>query len=180
MAIRDRLEAELQELGSEEMHRRLADVDPDEAKAIHPNNAVRIVRALEIFFLTGKSKTELATTGSYKKCDYAFEHHCLAPPREELYLRINGRVDRMMAQGLLTEVENLVAEGRTEQLRRANVIGYMELLDFLEGTRTLDEAVSLIKQNSRRYAKRQMTWFRHQTDAQMHSDGESLLRAIRH
>jgi tRNA dimethylallyltransferase len=162
------------------MHRRLADIDPDEAQAIHPNNAVRIIRALEIFYLTGKSKTELAATGSYKKCDYEFKHHCLAPPREELYARINGRVDRMMAQGLLPEVEGLVAEGRAAQLRRANVIGYMELLDFLEGTRSLDEAISLIKQNSRRYAKRQMTWFRHQTNAQMHADAESLLRAIRH
>lgn len=178
MAIRERLESEMDELGPEAMHRRLATIDPVEAATVHPNNRVRVIRALELFELTGKCKSELVETGAYKKAEHVFEYHCLVPDRELLYERINHRVDQMMDDGLLAEVENLVAEGRAEALRRVPVIGYSELLDYLDGDRGLDEAVSLIKQNSRRYAKRQFTWFRHQADCIFYSDPEAAPGAL--
>lgn len=177
-SIRERLEADMEKLGVEAMYQRLVEVDPDEAARIHPNNKVRIVRALEIFELTGKPKSTLAASGAYKRSGHAFRYVCLAPPRELLYDRINRRVDQMMADGLLAEVETLAAQGLSEPIRRSNVIGYNELLDFLDRRYGLDEAVERIKQNSRRYAKRQMTWFRHQTDSVFFGTGEEMLEEI--
>ncbi len=173
--IRRRLEAEMDELGPEAMHDRLASVDPIEAGKTHPNNRVRVIRALEIFELTGRSRSELAATGRYRKAEYPFVYFCLAPPRGELYERINQRVDRMMADGLLEEVRGLVEQGKEEAIRRANVIGYNEMLGHLDGRLTLDEAVALLKQTHRRYAKRQMTWFRHQTGAIFAENGDRVL-----
>ncbi|UCC43288.1 MAG: tRNA (adenosine(37)-N6)-dimethylallyltransferase MiaA [Candidatus Zixiibacteriota bacterium] len=177
--VRERLEAEMQELGPEAMHERLKQVDPVEAAGLHPNNRVRVIRALEILGLTGKTKTELAATDAYKRCEYDFDFHCLAPDRARLYDRINTRVNAMMAYGLLQEVQDLVNQGLRDGIRKANVIGYSELLDHLEGALTLDEAVEKIKQNTRRYAKRQMTWFRNQTESKFHQTTGSLLEAVR-
>lgn len=178
MGLRERLQREMDELGPEVMHERLHKIDPQEAARIHPNNRVRIVRALEIFFLTGRTKSELVATGAYKKSDFSFEYRCLAPPREQLYGRINDRVDQMMADGLLEELQELIARGMKEGIRKAGVIGYSELLDHLDGRWTLPEAVALVKQNSRRYAKRQMTWFRHQAKTSFFPDGSSLTRDL--
>jgi tRNA dimethylallyltransferase len=177
--IRSRIETEMEELGAEKMHQRLAEIDPVEASRIHPHNRVRVIRALEICELTGKSKSELMAFGAYKKSKYAFSYYCFQPEREALYRRINRRVDLMMQQGLLAEVEALVERGLGPAMSRAKVIGYDELLDYLDGRCTIDEAVEAIKQNSRRYAKRQMTWFRHQTEAAFHSDRESLKAALK-
>ncbi len=174
-SVREKLEQDMNKIGSEEMHEKLKAVDPAEAGRIHPNNKVRVIRALEIYHLTGKPKSELIAEGAYKRCDHAFEYFCLAPPRERLYERINQRVDRMMAGGLLEEVSSLLASGLENQLRKANVIGYSELLDHINGNLSLPEAVNSIKQNSRRYAKRQLTWFRKQAGCAFFEDSESLL-----
>lgn len=162
--VRGKLERQMEELGPEAMHRRLTEVDPEEAARVHPHNRVRVIRALEIFELTGKTKSALASSGAYKRSNRRFDYFCLAPPRERLYEIIDSRVDRMISEGLVPEIKDLVEQGWGERIRAANVIGYVEILDYLDGQISLDQAIADIKQNSRRYAKRQMTWFRHQAD----------------
>jgi tRNA dimethylallyltransferase len=178
MHVREELEQQMEQLGPERMHERLAQVDPLEAAMIHPNNKVRVIRALEMFYLTGKSKSELVVTGAYKSSPFPFRYFCLMPPRSALYEIINARVDQMMAQGLLAEIESLVAAGWKDRIAAANVIGYKELLDYVDGRLTLKEAVSLIKQNTRRYAKRQSTWFRNLADGEKFESRESLIDAL--
>lgn len=178
MEIRNRLEQEMDRLGPEAMHDRLSQVDPLEAARVHPNNRIRVVRALELFELTGKCKSELVETEAYVKPNFRYEFFCLQPPRELLYQRINERVDQMMAAGLLAELQGLVKAGMRDSIRKSKVIGYDELLDFLEGKRTLEESRALIKQNSRRYAKRQMTWFRWQSDGKTFEDSAALEAAV--
>ena len=168
--IRNRLESEMEQLGAEAMFQRLTELDPDEAARFHPNNKVRVIRALEICELTGKSKTELLTETKHLKSEWKFEYHCLLPDREELYADINLRVDQMIGAGWLDELQALLDQGLGESISRARVIGYVELLDHLNGLYSLSEAVDLIKQNSRRYAKRQYTWFRNQIDGQYYND----------
>ena len=176
--IRRQLEDDLARLGPEAMHRRLAELDPDEAGRIHVNNRIRVLRALEIYGLTGKTKSELMASGTYKKSSYAYSYYCLMPDREALYERINRRVDEMISEGLVEELGGLVQRGLADNLRRANVIGYQELLEHIDGLRPLDEAVAMIKQNSRRYAKRQITWIRHQTEAEIRESREDLRAAV--
>ncbi len=179
-AIRKRLQEEMEELGPDKMHLRLTEIDPAEAERIHPNNKVRVIRALEIFELTGKRKSDLAASNTYKKSRYGYAYVCLSPPREVLYARIDARVDEMMRDGLLAEVEELVKRGLWDAIRTANVIGYEELLDFLDDRCTLDEAVAMVKQNSRRYAKRQMTWFRNRVRCLFCEDSSEVEKAVEH
>lgn len=179
LEIRERLEAEMVRLGPEVMHGRLAGIDPTEASRIHANNRVRVIRALEICELTGRTKTELMASGAYKKSKYAYSFYGLQPERAALYDAIDKRVDLMMKTGLMEEVDELIRAGMKPQLDRANVIGYAELLDYFDDRCSLDEAVALIKQNTRRYAKRQTTWFRHQADCVFFAAGEALKAAVR-
>jgi tRNA dimethylallyltransferase len=176
--IRDELERQMAELGSEEMHRRLSEVDPVEAAGVHPHNRVRVLRALEIHRLTGRAKSELLASGAYKRSSYEFATYCLLPEREALYEAINCRVELMMQQGLLEEIDRLLELGLGPAVRRANVIGYDEFLDYRDGRCSLVEAVELVKQNSRRYAKRQVTWFRHQMEGQVFASRELLQEAL--
>ncbi len=174
MEIRRRLENEMEEQGPGAMYERLEAIDPLEASKLHPNNKVRVIRALEIFHVTGKCKSELVVTGAYRKPAFEFEAFCLMPDREELYRVIDDRVERMMEMGLLEELRGLIQRGLGPGIRRARVIGYAELLDHLDGNKTLPEAVNLIKQNTRRYAKRQLTWFRNQVTCRQYPDRDSL------
>jgi tRNA dimethylallyltransferase len=178
MAVRERLQAELDQLGPDKMHERLMEIDPLEAVKVHPNNTVRVLRALEIHTLTGKTKSELMATGVYRTSGFEFDYYALQPPRERLYATIDARVDMMIADGLVAEVKRLIAQELGEAVRRANVIGYNEILDHLEGRFALSEAVAMIKQNSRRYAKRQMTWFRHQADCAVFNEPGELIVSI--
>jgi tRNA dimethylallyltransferase len=162
MELREDLERQIAEGHADELYKKLSEVDPLEASRIHPNNHVRLVRALEIYYVTGLSKSELIATGSYRRSQYRYVLFCLMPPRQTLYEIINQRVEAMLQAGLVAELEQLVRQGKREAIRKANVIGYQEVLDYLENRVSLAEAVALIKQNSRRYAKRQMTWFRAQ------------------
>lgn len=176
--VRIEIEKELEELGVEKMYNKLKEVDPEEAARFHPNNKVRIIRALEIFRLTGKPKSELAKSASYKKSRHQFHFYCLNPSREKLYQSIENRVDKMMEAGLLDELKGLIERGMAASVQKMNVIGYDELLNHINGNSSLEDAVLLIKQNSRRYAKRQVTWFRHQIDCENFSTSKDLLEAF--
>ncbi len=178
MAIREKLESEMEQHGPEVMYDKLMQIDPLEAVKFHPNNKLRVIRTLEIFYLTGKTKSEIVTTGKYFKSKYTYKYYCLAQEREVLYERINARVDQMLEMGWIDEVKELINKGMGDVIRRANVIGYAEILDYLDDKYTLKEAVLLIKQNTRRYAKRQMTWFRHQTDSQFYESADMLVNDI--
>jgi tRNA dimethylallyltransferase len=177
--VRAKLEKEIAEIGSEKLYEKLRQIDPPEAEQFHPNNIVRLLRALEIYRLTGKPKSEIVKSADYKKSSYNFRYYCLLPEREELYQKIELRVDQMLADGLLQELKQLVADNFTKPVRSMNVIGYNELLKYLEGELTHEEAVGLIKQNSRRYAKRQYTWFRNQLEGEFFVGKKPLIEQFR-
>jgi len=156
-AIRAELQREADECGSPALHVRLAACDPDGAARIHPNDAHRIIRALEVWQITGRPMLAAQDTfDGPPRLDHAMAG--LRRPREELYERINTRVDQMMIDGLAEEVARLHTR-LGPQARHA--LGYAELVAHQSGECTLEEAVAAIKQNSRRYAKHQLTWFRH-------------------
>ena len=161
-AFRERLDAESRELGHEAMHRRLADVDSEAASQIHPNNIRRVIRALEIHHTTGKTMTEYQKQQS-RELQYDVALIGLTMDRDKLYERINLRVDMMMDDGLLPEVRSLYEDG-IRGVQSVQAIGYKEIYDYFDGKVSLEEAVKNLKQNSRRYAKRQLTWFRNKMD----------------
>lgn len=150
---------ELEQLTGEELHLKLFKIDPKSAAVIHANNKKRMIRALEIYKLTGKPKSQIDAESRLVSPDYNFVklglRYC---DREILYRRINKRVDIMIETGLVNEVENLL--DCKDNIKRIGAIGYTELFDYFDGNFTLEEAVTMIKQNTRHYAKRQITWFK--------------------
>ena len=147
------------ELGPMGLHDMLAQRDPKSAEIIHPNNLKRVVRALEMC----DEGTSYADQAAGFSCPVPFYEHvsyALTMDRGRLYERIDARVDAMMEQGLLGEVESLLTQGARESLTPMQAIGYKELISYLDGDCSMEEAVSLIKQRSRRYAKRQISWCR--------------------
>ena len=147
--------------GVEALHARLREVDPESAEAIHPNNVKRVVRALEIYEQTGIPKSEFDRRSQAGESPYdALVIGLHYPRREVLYERINRRVDMMLADGLSDETKQLLDEGVFEvNLTAAQAIGYKELLGYFNGSETLAEATENLKTATRRYAKRQLTWF---------------------
>lgn len=175
LSIRSRLEDETIEKGPKYLYERLLELDPVEAKRIHPNNIKKIIRALEIYYLTGKTKTELLEKGRSAEKGYIFEVNCLRPPRDKLYEKINVRVELMVKSGLMDEVEKLIKKGLKEEVKGINVIGYNELFRYFEDEISLETAINLIKQNTRRFAKRQITWFNGMKNVEFYkSPGEIL------
>ncbi|WP_413365729.1 tRNA (adenosine(37)-N6)-dimethylallyltransferase MiaA [Lysinibacillus sp. 3P01SB] len=153
---------ELEKVGPEAMHARLAALDPKTAETIHPNNTRRVIRALEMVELSGTSKAN----EEHNRGDVPLYHHLILGldlDREKLYERINLRVDIMMEKGLLEEAKALYDEG-IRDTQAVKAIGYKELFAYFDGRSTLEEAIEAIKQNSRRYAKRQLTYFRNKMD----------------
>ena len=149
--------AELEQLDSRTLHVKLREIDPESADAIHENNRKRVIRALEIFEVSGMTKTEWDRRSRVQTSRYEALRFTLTGDRALLYERIERRVDQMMAEGLLDEVKALSPRlGKTA----AQAIGYKELGGFLRGECSLPEAVALLKQSTRNYAKRQLTWFR--------------------
>lgn len=147
---------------------RLLEVDPESAEKTHENNVKRVIRALEIYDKTGKPKSQLDKESlSYKGEVFVGMITIDFLDRENLYRRVDLRVDMMMAEGLLAEVESLYNRGLLSVGTASQAIGYKELVDYIEGRCTLDEAVDNLKLASRRYAKRQLTWFRHEKDARV-------------
>ena len=156
------LERMAAEQGAEAVHAMLAAVDPEAAQATHPNNIKRVIRALEIYHTTGLTKTELDSRSREVESEYdALVLGLRFPNTEELYERINMRVDMMIEQGLLDECRRLMDAGVFERsATAAQAIGYKELFPYLRGELSLESCVETLKMATRRYAKRQMTWFR--------------------
>lgn len=161
MELRASLEQLAAEIGGEQLHQKLAELDPKTAETIHPNNTRRVIRALEVYYTTDQTVSEIQSKQNQEEW-YNSLIIGLTMDRELLYSRINQRVDLMMEQGLLEEVKGLFDQQIYSQAVRG--IGYKEIYDYLEGKATLEEAVEQVKQNSRRYAKRQLTWFRNKMD----------------
>lgn len=152
------LREELLKLDSEELYKKLIELDPQAAQDIHINNRRRVERAVEVCLLTG-DKFSVLSKKNIKNNNYNFLKVALERDREYLYERINLRVDIMLEKGLEQEVRDLY-EKYGENLRKINIIGYTELIEYFNGKVTYEEAVENIKRNSRRYAKRQFTWFK--------------------
>ncbi|BAH06517.1 tRNA (adenosine(37)-N6)-dimethylallyltransferase MiaA [Clostridium kluyveri] len=146
--------------GREYVHSLLKDIDAVSYERLYPNDLKRVVRALEVHKLTGKTIGEFNSKDSLYDIPYKIYYFVLNMDRVKLYERINKRVDLMIEQGLIDEVKNLRSMGYTKDMQSMKGIGYKELIRYLEGDISLDEAVYLIKKGSRNYAKRQLTWFR--------------------
>lgn len=159
-AYRKKLQDEANHKGNEHLHNKLKSVDPKTAEKLHINDTKRIIRALEVFHLTGNTifyYNELSMKESPK---YNFITIGLKVDRQVLYERINARVEKMIDEGLLKEVEKLVCLGYDKYCVPMQGIGYKEILSLLNGQITFEDAVAIIKQSTRRYAKRQNTWFK--------------------
>lgn len=154
------LEKLVEEKGAHHLHEMLRTVDPEAASEIHENNVKRVIRAVEYYKQTGQKISEHNKEQKEKESPYDFTYFVLTDDRKKLYDRIDERVDEMMSQGLVEEVQKLKDMGCDSSMVSMQGIGYKEILDYLDGKSTLERAVYLIKQGSRHYAKRQLTWFR--------------------
>ncbi|BCZ46621.1 tRNA dimethylallyltransferase [Clostridium gelidum] len=148
------------EKGNEYVHEMLKECDPISYEEIHPNNRKRVIRALEVFKLTNKPFSSYNAGDDFYYSNYDVYYYVLTMDREMLYKRINRRVDIMMEKGLLDECIRLKEMGYNSDIQSMQGIGYKEILYYLEGKISLNEAIDMIKQGSRNYAKRQLTWFR--------------------
>lgn len=159
-ALRDELAAIAEKEGAQKLIEMLAEFDPVSAQRLHPNNLKRVIRAIEFYKISGVPISEHQEMTKQKESRYDALLFMIDHERDVLYDRINRRVDIMMEEGLLDEVKSLVENGYNPNLNSMQGIGYKELISYIKGDMTLSEAVEAIKQNSRRYAKRQLTWFR--------------------
>ena len=162
-ALRKRLQSIAAEAGGpERLHQQLKRVDPASAQKLHPNDTRRVIRALEIYETSGRAKSEQKDE-QRREGPYHVLVYGLSLPREQMYAAINARVDQMIQRGLIDEVKGLLARGIEPRAEGGamQAIGYKEIVSALRGEMTMQRAVDLIKQGSRRYAKRQWTWFRH-------------------
>lgn len=158
--MREELRALAEKEGSERLLQILSEFDPVSAERLHPNNLRRIIRAIEFYRITGVLISEHQEMTKQIESRYEPVMFCINHDRAVLYDRINRRVDMMLDEGLLDEVKQIMAMGYTKDLNSMKGIGYKELMDYYNGECTLEEAVEAVKQGSRRYAKRQLTWFR--------------------
>ncbi|GGA24794.1 tRNA (adenosine(37)-N6)-dimethylallyltransferase MiaA [Psychrobacillus lasiicapitis] len=173
------LQKELEKLPPDELFNRLRKLDPEAANEIHPNNVQRVIRAIERVELSGKQKKEIEQDHGQEK---VYPHYIigLTTDREVLYERINKRVDLMVEKGLLEEVKKLHEQG-IRGVQSIQAIGYKEIYAYLDGFLTLEEALDNLKQNSRRYAKRQLTYFRNKMDIHWYDpfvDREKIIKEI--
>lgn len=163
-AYRKELEALAEEHGNQYLHDRLKEVDPESAEAIHPNNRKRVIRALEFFQETGGKISEHNAKEQMRTSSYNFAYFVLNDERSHLYKRIDARVDKMIEDGLEAEVRRLKEMGCTKDMVAMQGIGYKEMLSYLDGSYSLEEAVYIIKRETRHFAKRQITWFKRERD----------------
>ena len=163
----DELTKQVREEGIDSIYRRLIEVDPEQADKIHPNNHRRVIRALEIYETTGRSKSDWEREQT-SESPFNIIFIGLEMERERLYSEINRRVDVMLQDGLLEEVTHLYKQG-LENTQAMKAIGYKEFIPYLEGREELTDSIDKLKQNSRRYAKRQYTWFRNKLDITWYS-----------
>ena len=161
--LRDKLNKELEENGPAYMYEKLVSLDKEVAERIHPNNTKRVIRAIEVA-MSGEKMNDFSKDLRYNK-KYRPIIIVLNRDRQALYDRINLRVDIMLKNGLIEEVKGLLEKGYTKDMISMQGIGYKEIIKYFDGEYTLDEAIEIIKRDSRRYAKRQLTWFRRYEDA---------------
>lgn len=157
--IRQELSLYAQKNGNDKLHSMLKEIDPESAEAIHPNNVKRVIRAIEYFKLSGEKISDHNKKSALIPSPYDYVYIGLTRNRDELYERIDKRVDIMLEEGLLDEVFRLWRDGCTKKLTSMQALGYKEIIHYIEGRCTLLEAVRILKRDSRRYAKRQLTWF---------------------
>lgn len=163
-AYRKELEALAEEHGNQYLHDRLKEVDPESTEAIHPNNRKRVIRALEFYQETGRKISEHNAKEQMRTSPYNFAYFVLNDERSHLYKRIDARVDKMIEDGLEAEVRRLKEMGCTKDMVAMQGIGYKEMLSYLDGSYSLEEAVYIIKRETRHFAKRQITWFKRERD----------------
>ncbi len=163
-AFRRTLEEQAKREGAEALYERLRAVDPESCESIHAHNIKRVIRAIEFYEKTGKKISEHNREQRQNDSPYNFAYFVLNDDRERIYERINGRVDLMMAQGLVEEVRALRESGCRKEMVSMQGLGYKELLSYLEGETSMEEAVYLIKRDTRHFAKRQLTWFRREKE----------------
>jgi tRNA dimethylallyltransferase len=170
--FRQQLQQQASQHGAESLLAELAKVDPQTAQRLHPSDLFRIIRALEVYQITGQALSDFNAAHGFAECRFNALQYCLNLPRELLYQRINLRVDQMLAAGLVDEVKGLLASGVPTDCKPMEAIGYKEVLAFLKGEYDLEELSRLIKRNTRRFAKRQLTWFKGQSEMQLVTPNE--------
>lgn len=181
---REKLEALAKEKGAAYLHEQLAMVDPKSAEEIHANNIKRVIRALEFYHQTGQKISEHNERERQKESPYQFCYFVLNDRRECLYERIDQRVDQMIRNGLVQEVQTLKERGCTKQMVSMQGLGYKEIFSYLEGDCSLEEAVYIIKRDTRHFAKRQLTWFKRERDViwvqkdELNYDDKKLLQSL--
>lgn len=163
-SYREELELLAKTKGAEYLHQMLRQVDEKAAENIHANNVKRVIRALEFHKETGEKISEHNEQERQKNSPYEFCYFVLNDDRARLYERINDRIDQMLEDGLLDEVKSLKEKGYTKDMVSMQGLGYKEILDYLDGNCTLEEAIYILKRDTRHFAKRQLTWFRRERD----------------
>ncbi len=163
-ALRQSLEEQAKRDGAQALYERLRAVDPESCESIHAHNIKRVIRAIEFYEKTGKKISDHNREQRQNESPYNFAYFVLNDNRERIYERINDRVDLMMAQGLEAEVRALRESGCHRDMVSMQGLGYKEILSYLEGEISLEEAVYLIKRDTRHFAKRQLTWFRREKE----------------
>lgn len=161
---REKLERIAREQGPEILHEQLKKVDPVSAENIHANNVKRTIRALEYYELTGEPISAHNEREKERVSPYNFSYFVLTDDREKLYARIEARIDEMLSEGLVDEVKHLKEMGCHREMVSMQGLGYKEILDYLDGNNSLEEAVYTLKRDTRHFAKRQLTWFRREQD----------------
>lgn len=163
-SYRDSLQKIADTQGAEVLHQMLREVDSKSADLIHANNVKRVIRALEFYHETGQKISEHNEAEREKESPYQFVYFVLNDERETIYANIDQRVDQMIEQGLIHEVQSLRERGCTRDLVSMQGLGYKEILDYLDGIFSLEEAIRILKRDTRHFAKRQLTWFRRERD----------------
>lgn len=164
-SLRQELEEEARLHGNDYIHNKLLELDEEAASRIHPNNVKKVIRAIEVTKCSGEGMSDFSQS-FVKTKDYNSILICLTRDREELYDRINMRVDILIQSGLVEEIKGLLEMGLTEENISMKGIGYKEILRYLSGEYDLEEGIRLVKRNTRHYAKRQLTWFRRYNEAE--------------
>jgi tRNA dimethylallyltransferase len=162
--LRIKLDSDLTEFGPDAMYGKLQGVDPERAAELLPNDSFRIMRSLEIFYSAGQTFSELRKKEKITGGDYDYFFVGISLERPELYQRINGRVDRMVKAGLLEELSDVLARGYTRDLPSLDTVGYKEWFPYIDGAESFENCLEMVKRNTRRYAKRQLTWFRNRLE----------------
>lgn len=165
-SYREGLEQLAKEKGVSYLHQMLAEVDAESAQEIHENNVKKVIRALEYYHQTGQKISAHNTQERQKESPYNAVYFVLNDDRKNLYNRINLRVDQMIEEGLVEEVRGLKERGYKKEMVSMQGLGYKEILDYLDGIYTLEEAVEIIKRDTRHFAKRQLTWFRRERNVE--------------